>query len=219
MKSLIDKNWTTPLSDLTENLQTGDIVLVHGRYAFSIVIESIEWSPFSHSAMVVRASDVGLAGKAPELLLWESNSLTNIADILSGQTKTGPMLVPLLERLQTTQQQFADVKFMTRPLHGQRSPALLQALQTFMPSVLSATFPSDYEMGKRVFEGRVLNKTAPLDQIFCSELLAFTYMHMGLLNRHYPANAYEPKDFTAQGTLALLQRAFLGTETYFNALL
>lgn len=218
MGSLFDINWYTPLSQLAPSLQTGDIVLVHGRYAFSIVIETIEWSPFSHSAIAIRAADVGLEGKAPDLLLWESNSLTNLPDVLSGKTKTGPMLVDFMARMQDTEKQFSDVKYACRHLYVERTPEMMAALTAFMPTVLSARFPSDVQMGERLWAGRVRNKQASSDLLFCSELVADTYMHMGLLNTHYVMNAYEPRDFTDTGTVRLLQQGWLGPEIFFDAL-
>ncbi len=215
MSLLFDENWYFHFDELKDNLKTGDILLVHGRYEFSVVIETVQWSPYSHSAMVVRAADVGLAGKAPDLLLWESNSLDNLPDILSGQTKTGPMLVDLEKRLSTTSSEFSDVKFAWKPMYLSDGDNLGEPLASFMPTVLNATFPTDEEMGQLFYDGRYKGITAPMDKLFCSELLAHTLMTLGLITSQYPMNAYAPKDFSDTGTVRLRRRAYFGPEHTF----
>lgn len=216
MKNEIDFNWYVPYSQFAEDLQTGDILLVHGRYPESIIIEAIQWSPFSHVGMVVRASDIGLSDNAPELLLWEANSLINLPNVINQQTKEGPMLVDLTERLRTTAGEFEDVKYAFRHLHVEDRASQYKALEAFIPSVLGAGFPPDLKMLEMFLAGRYQNKAIAPDVFFCSELIAFTYMTMGLLNTKYVMNAYAPKDFSAQGTTRLSKRAFWGDEIFVD---
>lgn len=215
MDLFVDNNWYLPFEEIKDDFQTGDVLLVHGRYDFSIAIEAVQWSPFSHVAMIVRAEDIGLAGKAPELLLWEANSLTNLPDVITGQTKPGPMLVDFERRLSTTAKDFDDVKFAFKPLYLPKETIIGPALQQLMPTVDQAGFPTDEEMASRFFEGRYRGIAAPTDAFFCSELLAYTFMEMGILGTKYPINAYAPKDFSDEGTVRLRQRAYFGNERFF----
>jgi len=216
MYVLVDNNWYLPYQEIKDDFQTGDVLLVHGRYEFSIAIEAVQWSPFSHVGMIVRAKDIGLAGKAPELLLWEANSLINLPDVITGQAKAGPMLVDFEERLSRTARDFEDVKFAFKPLHLTQETSIGVALQELIPKVNQAGFPTDEEMARRFFNGRYLGQPAPTDDFFCSELLAHTYMEMGLLGTKYPINTYAPKDFSDEGTVRLRKRAYFGNERFFN---
>jgi len=216
MDLFVDNNWYLHFREIKDDFQTDDILLVHGRYDFSFVIEAVQWSPFSHVGMIVRAEDIGLAGKTPDLLLWEANSLTNLPDVITGQAKPGPMLVDLEQRLSATAKDFEDVKFAFKPLYLPKETAIGTILQQLMPIVNQAGFPSDEEMANRFVEGRYYNKTAPTDAFFCSELLAHTFMEMGLLGTKYPMNAYAPKDFSDDGIVRLHKRAYFGNERFFN---
>ena len=210
--------WFVKLSDLKAYLKTGDVILVHGRYPFSVVIEAFQWSPWSHSAMIVRPEDIGLENQTDELLLWEANDLTNLPDFVTGKTKTGPMLVSFEERVKSTQREFNSVQFACRHLYVERTPVMMNNLKKFMNEVINAGFPDSSVMARMLIEGRYSRKDSGNALFFCSELLAASYQTMKLLDDYYPKNAYEPKDFSQTGTIPLLQRAFLGNEMHFNPL-
>lgn len=54
------------------------------------------------------------------------------------------------------------------------------------------------------------------EKIYCSELVAQTYKKLGLLTQHHVSNAYAPKDFSSEGTVRLLDNAFLGQEMFID---
>lgn len=53
-------------------------------------------------------------------------------------------------------------------------------------------------------------------KIYCTELMATTYKQMGLLTKHHVSNAYSPKDFSSEGTVRFLEKAWLAKEIYIN---
>ena len=217
-------NLLTPPSSLFDKFTTGDIILVHGRYFFSQVIELVVGSIWSHSAVVIRKSDIDWdkhpiatpPSEMPDLLLWESNTLTNLVDYVTGTHKEGPMLVDLKERMRTSFQDFPDVLVAHRSLHTQWQPAMLEAFLPFAAKVSPATFPGDLKMGIMLFEGRFLNRQSDENEFFCSELVAGTYINTGILTTKYPYNHYDPKDFSDAGSVDLLNGSWLGRQTIFN---
>lgn len=70
-------------------------------------------------------------------------------------------------------------------------------------------------MFKDVFDGLFRNEDPEPFEYFCSELIADTYIHMGLMTSDYVANSYVPKDFSDQGSLPLLGRAMLNNGPFF----
>jgi hypothetical protein len=48
--------------------------------------------------------------------------------------------------------------------------------------------------------------------MFCSELVAYTYIQLGLLTTIHPSNSYFPVDFSDNLSVGLLKRAWLGNE-------
>ncbi len=192
-----------PFSQIAPTVQTGDVILMHGEFPGSKLIELAEWSIWSHSGMVVRAEDIGMKGKVPDLLFWESNTLKNLDDVILNVGKEGPMLVDLLQRFKTNATTYNESLMCYIKVNINRSPAMFKKFLNFIPTVHQATFPSDLEMAGMEMVGRLLKEQTPLDKIFCSELLAGTFQAMGWIDHSWPWNAYEPGDFTKPGKVKL----------------
>jgi hypothetical protein len=194
-----------PYLRIRERLQTGDLVLFHGLDLESEIIEIFEHSLWSHVGMVVRMPCLDYP------LLWESTPLHFLTDPLLHRPKSGPRLVCLDDRLALSLDKGLYDRFMVRPLLIKRSTAMLRALNAFIAEVHRLTFPGNWEMIREFLEGRLL-KTPPGTRrsFYCAELVAETYMRMGLLSKTPPSNAYLPKNFAPQGQLALQVGAKLG---------
>lgn len=209
-------DWSVKYSEISGDLKTGDVVLMHGDFPMSKMIQFLEGSKWTHSGMIILAKDIGKEGVWPDVLFWESNSLTNLPCLITGKTKTGPMLVPFQERLQTNMDNYYDSIFATRPNTTPIDAKALKKLQGFMPTVMSATFPSDLKMWKENYEGRHSGKFTGVAQIFCSELLTMTYQAMGVMSQNWVPNAARPKDYSNEGEITFLKRGALLPEIYIN---
>ncbi len=195
----------TPYRRIRENLQTGDLVLFHGLDLESEIIEIFEHSLWTHVGMVVRMPCLDYP------LLWESTPLHFLADSILHRTKSGPRLVCLDDRLALSIDKGLYDRFMVRSLLIERSAAMLRALNAFIAEVHRLAFPGNWEMIREFLEGRLL-KTLPGSRrsFYCAELVAESYIRIGLLSETPPSNAYLPKDFAPQGQLALRMGAKLG---------
>ncbi len=194
-----------PYERLRPNLQTGDLVSFHGLDLESAFIELLEHSPWSHVGMVLRLPCLEYP------LLWESTPLHYLYDPVLRRTKSGPRLVSLDGRLQLSLDRGLYNRFMIRHLEVSRSRDMLRALTAFIAEVHRLAFPGSWEMIKDFLEGRLLNSQPETRRSFyCAELVAETYMRMGLLPASPPSNAYLPKDFTDPEHLTLLRGGSLG---------
>jgi hypothetical protein len=106
---------------------------------------------------------------------------------------------------------------MIRSLKVKRHPAMFRALSTFIAEVHLMDFPGNWHMLKEFLEGRLL-KISPNTRrsFFCAELIAESYVRMGLLSKATPSNAYLPKDFAPGRPLVLRQNAKLGAGVLIN---
>ncbi|EFM10379.1 conserved hypothetical protein [Paenibacillus curdlanolyticus YK9] len=199
---------TVTFEELKGELQTGDIFFASGIGAGSQRIEKLEHCEWSHVAMIVRTPD-------DQLLLWESTSLDNLEDVRFHDQKPGPQLVRLVDRLSTDVSCKYDGKFAIRRLNVDRTPQMLEKLNSFMEQVYEATFPSHLHMYLEVLEGKLGIRTSFQD-FFCSKLLAETYIQLGLLPDHPVANSYEPASFTSSHHLPLLLHATLDDEVLID---
>lgn len=214
MKHLLKKQ-TVDFKALEPNIQTGDIILMHGLYASSHVVEFIEGSVWSHAAMAIRAEDFGI--KSDEsLLLWESNEATKgVIDVRYQIPKAGPQLVSLHDRMRINYELKDDSMFAVRHLHTEISAEMKVK---FKKEVIDKyndqyKFPPTWEEMLDPIRGRSKNKKR-IDEfnIFCSELVALSYMNLGLLSTLHVENSYAPVDFAELNQVGLLKRAWLGNE-------
>ena len=208
---MILKKRSTAYSEIENSLKTGDIILMHGRYPSSHVIEAFEGSDYSHAAMIVRAKDLNFTN-CEELLLWESNVPVGVNDIILKEPKSGPQLVNLHEKLLYDLENKLDSKVAVRHLYADRTPEMFTSLLNAINEVHNATFPNLHHECQDPIEGRFRNVQTPYDTLFCSELVAFTYTRMGLLSSIHPTNSYFPVDFSEKLDVGLLKRAWLGRE-------
>jgi signal transduction histidine kinase len=191
--------------DVEFRLQTGDIVLFKGLYLDrdQQPHPSENWT---HAGLIVKIPE------REEPLLWESTPLESILDRILGLRKGGPQLVSLKERLLTYE---TDV-YAWRPLRVARSPEMTRSMFEYIYKVHRLPFPAQIEVIRRVIQTRFFLRWWPRKlhyrSIFCTELLAETYMRMGLLPETPPASAYLPLDFSERKRIPFLKGASLGRE-------
>lgn len=189
-------------------LNTGDLILFHGTLRASEMIEFAEQSKWSHVGMVIKSQDIGI-NDSDKLLLWESNTLTNLNDEILKNVKTGPMFVDLYRRLLTDLEDKYDNVFEIRYLKMndelKNNIQMLDKLRKFILDVHTDSYPkSELKMIEDFLEGRIFNKNTDNKNFFCSELIAATYMNMGILEEDHSPNSYMPKDFSNSNKLPLI---------------
>ena len=72
-------------------------------------------------------------------------------------------------------------------------------------------FPTTLGLIRQWVRGRI-RRTSSLQTLYCAELVAMTYQHMGLLPPHRPASWYDPGRFWSGDRLRLVPPFSLGAE-------
>ena len=167
-------------NQLAPQFQTGDIILFGGTTPVSAVIDAITHSKYSHIGMVVRAAgSVGSDG----LTLWQSFE------------PEGGVVVDLLETFIASYPKLeAGATVAARLLGVERTPSMLQGLADYMPTVKGKPFPGFVEWFLNYISG-CLGVEGPQKSFYCSELIADSYMAMGLLKAWPLATVYTPGRF------------------------
>lgn len=188
-------------------VDTGDLVLFSGKGGVSAGIKWFTGCRWSHVGMAVRIHDWDI------LLLWESTTLSPVADVGSGRARQGVQLTPLSERVKTYRGEMA-----IRHLAVERTPDMLAALRVFREEVKRRPYEQDkLELLRSAYEGPLgTHGGEDLSSLFCSELVAEAYQRMGLLPATPPSNEYTPRDFCSDTNLTLLQGS-LGPERLLTA--
>ena len=73
-------------------------------------------------------------------------------------------------------------------------------------------FPTTPGLARRWLNGRVRRASSSLETIYCAELVATTYQHMGLLPAERPASWYDPGRFWSGDRIELVPPFALGGE-------
>lgn len=190
------------LLDLGAELRSGDLLLFSGESLFSHSIRAATNSRWSHCGMVVRDKS-GIAQ------LWD----------VSKKTYGGTVgLYDLQGRVAKYQGAIAY-----RALHkSDGTRGFDDALKEAFIEVHDRLLGRPYEMKKiellkaafdpKIFSYELAINDPDLSSIFCGELVAETYQHLGLLDRTIPANEYVPADFGDAKPLLLYKDYRLSAE-------
>jgi hypothetical protein len=159
-------------------LDTGDIVLFQGRGFVSHMIRLGTSSRWSHVGMVVKQDEWGT------LMLWESQGIQNLTDVLTG---------------------FERDAAMKRKLRAFRNEVRGRPFEKSVLTQIKAALDDGIGLG---------HNEEDLSSLFCSELIAETYQRLGLLGDELPSAEYVPADFSSEreARLHLLGNARLGKE-------
>lgn len=187
-------------ADLRDDLKDGDVVLFDGKGPISNIIKFASGSDKSHVGMIVRPS-------ADFVALFESTTISDVADIDSGTARRGVQIVPLSERLRRYEGR-AVVRQLNKPL----TKDMLSLLWEFRREVAGREYEKDVLelmatlLSERVRRALGVNEE-DLSSLFCSELVAEAYQRMRLLadvdQGGRSSNDYEPKDFAERAGLLL----------------
>jgi len=178
--------------------QTGDVWLFRGRSIADRAIQTLTNSPVNHVGMVVALDDL-------PPLLWHAELGRSLPDVWTGERQRGVQLHRLDEAVTTWSQKY-DQRGWVRQLTGgtlerEREDRLMEVIERFD----GKAFPTMLSLAGRWVTGRVRRRpNAPLETIYCAELVATTYQHMGLLPEKRPASFYDPGAFWSGDRIELV---------------
>jgi hypothetical protein len=90
-----------------------------------------------------------------------------------------------------------------RPLHGQIERYHEDRLMEVIARFDGRPFPTTAGLARQWLVGR-LRRSASAETIYCAELVAATYQHMGLLPKRRPAAWYDPGRFWSGDRIELV---------------
>jgi hypothetical protein len=177
---------TLSFDDAIAAAATGDIWLFRGRSLADRAIQTVTNSPVNHVGMVVALDDL-------PPLLWHAELGRSLPDVWTGERQRGVQLHRLDEAVATWTSKYGQrawVRQLRGPLERVHEDRLMEIIERFD----GRPFPTSLGLARQWLNGRV-RKTSSLETIYCAELVATTYQHMGLLPRHRPASWYDPGRF------------------------
>lgn len=196
----------TCYSDIRTALNTGDLVLFSGSGIISASIKFFTRSKYSHIGMVLRLEHDFLA-------IWESTTLSPLVDMDTGLPTKGVRVVPLSESIRSAK------KVVVRQLLGAGITDIdVTRLMQLRKDFVGRPYEQhERELLKAAYDGPGGRNHPDLSSIFCSELVAAAYQHIGLIDSDIPPNEFTPGDFSERRNGLSLLRGALGQEIPIHA--
>jgi len=196
---------TAPLSlhDAVATASTGDIWLFRGRSVPDLAIRVVTNSPVNHVGMVVAIDDL-------PPLLWHAELGRSLPDVWSGERQRGVQLHRLADAVTTWNERYGQrawVRQLEGPIERDHEDRLMEVIERFD----GQRFPTTPGLARQWLNGR-LRRHSTLETIYCAELVATTYQHMGLLPKRRPASWYDPGRFWSGDRIELVPPFALGVE-------
>ena len=183
---------------------TGDIWLFRGRKLGDVAIRAVTNSPVNHVGMAVAIDDL-------PPLLWHAELGRSLPDVWTGDRQRGVQLHLLADAVRTWHDRYGQ-RAWVRALEGgtigrEHEDRLMEVIDRFD----GRPFPTTLGLARRWLNGRV-RRSSSLEAVYCAELVATTYQHMGLLPAKRPASWYDPGRFWSGDRIELVPPFALGGE-------
>jgi hypothetical protein len=183
------------LEDAVATASTGDIWLFRGTALADRTIRAATNSPVNHVGMVVALDDL-------PPLLWHAELGRSLPDVWTAERQRGVQLHVLAEAITTWNARYKQ-RAWVRQLQGSIAREQEDRLMEIIDRFDGRPFPTALGLLRGWLRGRA-RRPSSLEAVFCAELVATTYQHMGLLSRTRPASWYDPGRFWSGDHIKLL---------------
>lgn len=186
---------TLALDEAMATASTGDLWLFRGRSVADRAIQTVTNSPVNHVGMVVALDDL-------PPLMWHAELGRSVADVWTGQRQRGVQLHLLADAVTTWRERYGQqawVRLLDGRIERHHEDRLMETIARFD----GRPFPTSLGLVRQWVNGR-LRRHSSLEAIYCAELVAATFQHMGLLPARRPASWYDPGAFWSGDDLELV---------------
>jgi len=193
-----------PFADAVASAATGDLWLFRGRSLADRTIRAVTNSPVNHVGMVVALDDL-------PALLWHAELGRSLPDVWTGERQRGVQLHLLAEAVTTWNERYGQRAFVRQlegPIERHHEDRLMEAIDRFD----GRAFPTSLGLARQWLTARFRRRASSLETVYCAELVATTYQHMGLLPGRRPASWYDPGRFWSGDRIELVPPFSLARE-------
>ena len=192
------------LDDAVATAATGDIWLFRGRSLADRAIQTVTNAPVNHVGMAVAIDDL-------PPLLWHAELGRSLPDVWTGERQRGVQLHVLPDAVTTWNERYGQ-RAWVRQLEGTIKREHEDRLMDVIARFDGKPFPTTVGLAGQWLGGRIRRRETTREAIYCAELVATTYQHMGLLPRRRPASWYDPGRFWSGDRIELMPPFSLSSE-------
>jgi hypothetical protein len=192
------------LDEAIATAATGDIWLFRGGSLADRAIRAATNAPVNHVGMAVALDDL-------PPLMWHAELGRSLPDVWTGERQRGVQLHLLRDAVTTWDERYGQRAWVRHLEGGAIERGHEDRLMEVIDRFDGRAFPTSLGLARRWLNGRV-RRSASLETIYCAELVATTYQHMGLLPSERPASWYDPGRFWSGDRIELTPPFRLGGE-------
>src|SRR5262245_14195731 len=193
------------LSEAVTTASTGDLWLFRGSTLADRAIQTATNAPVNHVGMAVAIDDL-------PPLLWHAELGRSLPDVWTGTHQRGVQLHLLADAVTTWRQRYGQrawVRLLDGPIERYHEDRVMEVIARFD----GKPFPTTLGLVRQWLGARIRRDTdASNETIYCAELVAATYQHMGLLPEGHAASWYDPGRFWSGDEVELVEPFRLGGE-------
>jgi len=175
-----------PLDEAVAATATGDIWLFRGKSIADRAIRAVTNAPVNHVGMAVAIDDL-------PPLLWHAELGRSLPDVWTGERQRGVQLHLLRDAVTTWNERYGQRAWI-RTLEGTVGREQEDRLMEVIARFDGKPFPTTLGLARQWLNGR-FRRSSSREAIYCAELVATTFQHMGLLPNRRPASWYDPGRF------------------------
>ena len=192
------------LDEAVAQAATGDVWLFRGKSLADRAIQTFTNSPVNHVGMVVALDDL-------PPLLWHAELGRSLPDVWTGEHQRGVQLHLLADAVRAWSERYRQRAYL-RQLEGTIERRHEDRLMEVIERYDGKPFPTTLGLAGQWLAGRVRRRASSREAVYCAELVATTYQHMGLLPSRRPASWYDPGRFWSGDRIELVPPFALGGE-------
>ena len=184
------------LHDAVAVASTGDVWVFRGRSLADRAIQTLTNSPVNHVGMAIAIDDL-------PPLLWHAELGRSLPDVWTGDHHRGVQLHRLDDAVTSWRERYGQrawVRQLRGPIEREREDRLMEIVDRLD----GRAFPTSLGLVRGWITGR-FRRSSSLQEVYCAELVATTYQHMGLLPGRRPASWYDPGRFWSGDRLGLVE--------------
>jgi hypothetical protein len=194
------------LDDAVAGAATGDVWLFRGRSLADVAIRTVTNAPVNHVGMVVAIDDL-------PPLLWHAELGRSLPDVWTGERQRGVQLHVLRDAVTTWEERYGQRAWLRQldgaDLQREHEDRLMEVIARFD----GRPFPTMGRLARSWATARLRRRAHwNVEAVYCAELVATTYQHMGLLPASRPASWYDPGRFWSGDRIELVSPFRLGPE-------
>ena len=194
------------LDDAVAAASTGDVWLFRGRSFADVAIRAVTNAPVNHVGMVVALDDL-------PPLLWHAELGRSLPDVWTGERQRGVQLHVLRDAVTTWEERYGQRAWLRQLEGGEVRREHEDRLMEVVARYDGTPFPTMGKLAASWAAARFRRRAHwNVEAVYCAELVATTYQHMGLLPQGRPASWYDPGRFWSGDRIELCPPFRLGDE-------